>query len=124
MTKRNAFLALVILWATVIFTLCAIPSSSFPSTRVAIPHADKIVHFFMFLVMSVLLHGELRSRARLRRAWACVITILACVAYGGLIEVLQDRYFQRGGEWLDLLADAVGAVIGTLTSVATRRKIR
>jgi VanZ family protein len=46
------------------------------------------------------------------------------VAYGGLIEILQDRYFQRGGEWLDLLADAVGAVVGTVASIAVRRKIR
>ena len=72
-----------IIWAGVIFFLCAIPSDSIPDPKLKIPHLDKVVHFGMFF-------------------------------YGGLIEVLQFKYFNRGGDWWDLFADVLGGVVGCL----------
>ena len=34
-----------IIWAGVIFFLCAIPSDSIPDPKLNIPHLDKVVHF-------------------------------------------------------------------------------
>lgn len=42
--------------------------------------------------------------------------LAALLAYGGLIEVLQQFVPTRSAEWADLLADAIGIGIGTLVS--------
>ncbi|MDR2413860.1 MAG: VanZ family protein [Odoribacteraceae bacterium] len=119
--NRRAILSRNIAWATVIFVLCAIPPGTIPASRGAIPQADKLVHFFLFLVMSLLLHAATRPLARPRPARAILLVILCCTAYGGMIEILQARYLHRGGEWMDLLADSAGAVAGSLAYLALGR---
>ena len=91
-----------IIWAGVIFFLCAIPSDSIPDPKLNIPHLDKVVHFGMFFIMSIFLCSELRYQTRLslRKIY--------------LIEVLQFKYFNRGGDWWDLFADVLGGVAGCL----------
>ena len=54
-----------IIWAGVIFFLCAIPSDSIPDPQLNIPHLDKVVHFGMFFIMSIFLCSELRYQTRL-----------------------------------------------------------
>ena len=54
-----------IIWAGVIFFLCAIPSDSIPDPKLNIPHLDKVVHFGMFFIMSIFLCSELRYQTRL-----------------------------------------------------------
>jgi VanZ family protein len=114
--RRSLFLRNVA-WAIVVFALCAVPGSVMPG-RMAIPHADKVVHFTLFLVMGFLARGAWRGGT-----WRVgLLVVLGCAAYGGLIEVLQERYFHRGGEWLDLLADVAGAVAGCLACHAWRQR--
>ena len=43
-----------------------------------------------------------------------MITISFSFIYGGLFEVLQFKYFNRGGDWWDLFADVLGGVVGCL----------
>jgi VanZ family protein len=121
MTTRRSLLPRAIAWAIVILVLCAIPSSAIPVTRVTIPGADKLVHFLLFLVMGFLARGELRERARLGTWPAFALSLLACTAYGGMIEILQENFFHRGGEWLDLLADTAGAIAGNLARLPLER---
>jgi VanZ family protein len=40
-------------------------------------------------------------------------TILSFL-YGGIIEILQDNYFNRKGDFYDLLADTVGGFFGAI----------
>ena len=92
-----------IIWAGVIFFLCAIPSDSIPNPKLNIPHLDKVVHFGMFFIMSI-------------------FTIGFSFIYGGLIEVLQFKYFNRGGDWWDLFADVLGGVVGCLLYPAAKKQ--
>ena len=46
---------------------------------------------------------------------------LGLLAYGGAIELIQTQLPPREGDWLDLLADAVGLTIGTAVAVVLRR---
>ncbi|MBC5619980.1 MULTISPECIES: VanZ family protein [Butyricimonas] len=101
-----------LLWAGVIFFLCAIPSSSIPDPKLNIPHLDKVVHFGMFFIMSVFLCDALRHKLSSRACY--LIAIGFSFAYGGLIEILQYKYFHRGGDWWDLLADVLGGIAGCL----------
>jgi VanZ family protein len=42
-----------------------------------------------------------------------IFIIFGCVAYGGLLEVMQATVFsQRSGDWLDFIANSFGCLIG------------
>jgi len=69
---------------------------------------DKLNHSGAFVGLAFCAWLGQGAHAR-RRALALV----ALLAYGGLIELAQLFVPGRFGEWADLLADAVGLVIGT-----------
>ena len=48
--SRRSLIGANILWALVVFTLCAMPGDSVPDTGIRIPHFDKVVHFGMFFI--------------------------------------------------------------------------
>ena len=112
--RKHTLLWRNIIWAGVIFFLCAIPSDSIPDPKLNIPHLDKVVHFGMFFIMSIFLCSELRYQTRLSLRKIYLIAIGFSFIYGGLIEVLQFKYFNRGGDWWDLFADVLGGVAGCL----------
>jgi VanZ family protein len=62
--------------------------------------------------------GHRQSAAR----WAAAL--LAVLAYGALIEVVQLYVPGRIGEWADLMADLVGIVIGTTAAALVLRAVR
>ena len=112
--RKHTLLWRNIIWAGVIFFLCAIPSDSIPDPKLNIPQLDKVVHFGMFFIMAIFLCSELRYQTRLSLRAVYSIAIGFSFVYGGLIEILQFNYFHRGGEWWDLVADVLGAVVGCL----------
>ncbi|MFP5440960.1 MAG: VanZ family protein [Gammaproteobacteria bacterium] len=68
---------------------------------------DKLAHAVNYALLAALL---LSAQRRLP-PW---VVVLAVVAFGGLIELAQAATGYRRGEWLDMLANFVGAVSGTL----------
>ena len=80
-----------IIWAGVIFFLCAIPSDSIPDPKLNIPHLDKVVHFGMFFIMSIFLCSELRYQTRLSLQKIYLIAIGFSFIYGGssAIQIFQ-----------------------------------
>ena len=59
-----------------------------------------------------------RPFARAGRVRGVVAAAAAAVAYGAAIELVQIQLGYRSGEWMDLVADAVGVAAGAL--LATR----
>jgi VanZ family protein len=112
----NKFLIRNIIWAIVIFILCAIPGKDLPETTlVRIPHFDKIVHFGMFFIMGIFLYSELSIQTSLNRGKKIWISLSIIISYGAIIEYLQENYFiSRSGDYVDLLADAFGGFIAVL----------
>lgn len=100
MKKKNTTLLLGrnIVWAIVIFVLCAMPGESVPNPHLNIPHLDKIVHFGMFFVMALLICNELEYQTRLKQRTIFIIAISITCLYGGIIEILQHKYFNRSGD--------------------------
>ena len=85
-----------------------------PPSEAPFPHSDKVVHGVMYLMLSVALMVPV-SRQWASRVIPYVCVCVGSVAYGGLIEVLQQFCTRsRSGEITDLLADAAGALIGVL----------
>jgi len=70
---------------------------------------DKLNHVFAFAALAVCaVFGWRSSRA------AQLAVLLALLAFGGAIELLQLQVPNRSGEWSDLGADAVGIGLGAL----------
>ena len=67
---------------------------------------DKVAHGLMYTLLAVLWMIPVR-----RPVWVC----LGVTAYGTLLELLQHYCtLTRSGEWLDVLADFLGVLIGVL----------
>jgi VanZ family protein len=93
--RRWVFWACV---AAVLFLALAKPGHHLPTTG-----WDKANHALAFAVLAVL--GGIAYPGRLVRV------LVALLAYGALIEVLQSFTRYRSGEWLDLLADGIGLLL-------------
>lgn len=109
---KKFLIGAAVLWALVIFILCALPGEDIPDPGLDIPHLDKVVHFGMFFIMSLLIVLLLELHTSLLRRKIYFIAIFVALGYGGLIEILQHYFFNRGGDVWDLLADVLGGIAG------------
>ncbi len=104
------------LLALVIAVLTLMPM---PAGGSGVPGSDKLHHFLAFACLAFPL-PLLRPRLTI---WV----ILAVILYGGAIELIQP-FFGRQAEWADLLADALGAVVGAVVArqlgILLRRYLR
>ena len=112
-------LCIVLVW---ILSLIPFPETPFDTIELA----DKWTHFIMYGGTSLVMWCEYWRRHRHHRSplaahlpklwlWAGIVLSLM----GGLLELLQSYCTTtRNGDWLDLLADAIGALgiclLGTL----------
>jgi VanZ family protein len=97
-----------VLWTVLIFILLCIPSSGFSKGNlVIIPHADKVVHFFLFCLFSFFWKKTLKQeKIPLLSLWI----FSAGTLYGILLEFLQQLPFiQREFDMYDMLANSIGA---------------
>lgn len=113
-TKKKTYILLIlsVLWAVLIFVLCTMPSGGLPKTN--IPHADKIAHFGIFFVQSVLLSLLFNFQTRKSYVQIIFLSTLLAFVYGGFIEILQGSIFNRSGDVYDLLADILGGFAGAM----------
>ena len=75
---------------------------------------DKIVHLCMYGGLELVIWIEyLRHHDNLNWVKILFLGILAPIALGGIMEIAQMELTEkRSGEWLDLMADAIGVLIG------------
>lgn len=93
-----------------------------------IPGIDKVAHVCMYFGMSGMLWLEfLRAHRRdntpLWHAW--VGALLCPVLFSGAVELLQEYCTTyRGGDWMDFLANAAGALLASAVAQGVRRKMK
>lgn len=117
--KKQARFA-AILWTLLIFIACLWPGKELPQSN--IPLIDKWVHFVLFAPFTFL--------------WLCAdppaqtkryinILLLGCLT-GFLVEVLQYAltFLGRSYDTLDIVADAIGALLGVLLFALFKRIFR
>lgn len=119
--SKKLLVSLNIAWILIIFILCAMPSEDIPDPHINIPHLDKVVHFGMFFIMTILTVYPLELYSSLSRNKIYTLTIVIAFCYGGAIEILQHFFFNRGGDIWDLTADVVGAIVGCLCYPRVKR---
>lgn len=113
MIRKLFFINLV--WALLIFILCAIPGGSLPKNPIFfIPNLDKIVHAALYFPLAFFLGAEFDlSRKNMLRLSGPLITMIIVALYGLLIEFLQEKIFvNRSSDMMDLLFDIIGGLAG------------
>lgn len=86
-----------------------------PKTKLdPITGIDKVVHVCMYLGLEMIIWIEyLRHHENLNWVKILIFGIIAPIALGGLMEIAQMELTKgRSGEWADLLADALGVLVG------------
>lgn len=117
-------LTVYILWTILIFVLCTMPQEKIPNPGIRIPNLDKVVHAGLFFTASLLLIFPLECYRRFSRRKAYAYAIGLSLVYGGLLEILQQRFFHRSGDLVDLFADLAGALIACLCYPSLLRILR
>ena len=92
----------------VIYALLVAFASLSPSTGVALESWDKLAHFLTYGLFAVLACGVVKS------AKAYLFVCFAIVLYSGLMEVGQAFVPGRLMSAYDLLANALGVLLGAL----------
>lgn len=91
-----------------------------------IPHFDKAVHFFIFMLMAMATAHDFvfRKKENVLNVNALLLYAVALpTVYGGVIELIQQYCtVSRTGDWLDLAADFLGAAVYAVFAVAYNRK--
>jgi hypothetical protein len=106
------------LWALLILILCGIPGKDLPHISfLELLSFDKFVHTGLFFVlMAFTARGfELQSASQTLRKHPKAIGFALCVAYGGLLEVLQGTVFEgRSADIYDFIANSFGCAMSLL----------
>ncbi len=105
-----------ILLAIIFTILSAVPGDSIPLPPIW--NADKYAHLAVYFIQtfSIILGYRLYYPNNYRKTRYLVKAVFYAITMGGLIEILQEHLFtNRSGDYLDFLANCLGAIIaGTL----------
>lgn len=97
--------------AIVLLSLLPIPDVRM---TVEVPLVDKWTHMVMYGVLTLVIWLEyIRAHRQMRGLRLLLLAFLAPIAMGGALELMQAYLTTcRSGEWLDFVANSIGAVVG------------
>ncbi|MBK9176256.1 MAG: VanZ family protein [Flavobacteriales bacterium] len=105
-----------LLWALLILLLCLMPGAALPTWRWAdLMSVDKLVHAGLFAGLFILCAGGLARHygSNVLRSSVVLTTAILAVAYGGLLETMQNLpALGRRGDWNDFIANTTGVAAG------------
>ena len=109
-----------IAWFVLSLVLLCLPGSTIPKYPwLALIHADKWVHITLFFILCFLFSFPIKRSSLTKNEklkWFVLIT-LAGIAYGTLMEFVQDRWIpNRSFEVLDIVADGTGSTLALVYS--------
>jgi VanZ family protein len=104
-------MAISLIYLGIIIILSLMPAEDVPQI-VLFDGVDKLVHFSMYLGFTWLLCWSLHSEYK---TFINYIVIILTICWGILMEVFQLlMHYGRSFEWLDILANTIGAIIGVI----------
>jgi VanZ family protein len=109
-------------WSALLFGLSTIPGSAIP--EVPTPNVDKLVHGALYLVLGLCCARGLGASARLAPVPLVMAATAMATAFGVTDELHQLLTPRRSADWLDVVADAIGALLGALVATGLRRRAR
>lgn len=104
---------------SVLVALAIIILSTIPIPEVkpleGVPLIDKWVHFVMYASLSIAMWIDQKNAHQPLSPTFYLLMIVLPSCLGGILELVQAYLTTcRSGEWLDVIADTIGAVIGTV----------
>ncbi len=76
-----------------------------------IPNFDKIVHYILYLLLSITFYASIYKNTTLNKKQQITITFILIVSYGIVMEVLQYYFTStRNAEMFDVLANTLGCI--------------
>ena len=116
-TDRNLLLRKLVFLAYVLAVLGATLAPLSTDAYQAVSGLDKLVHVALFGGVAVLLCWNLNSVSLQTARFVSLLT----TAFAAAIELIQGRLWYRSGDFWDLLAGALGAVLGIAFAWAAAR---
>ena len=120
-------------WKSIFFISCILYLSfAPPSTFKGVPtfeNEDKLVHLFLYSVLTCLLIFDFRQFAN-NHQMSILSFVFICILFpvilGGGVEIIQPIFFApRTADWLDWLSDILGVLIGWFgMSLVTRKSFK
>ena len=104
-------------WGGVLLALAVTPSLGPFDEMVIIDHQDKLMHFVEYLVLASLAAFALVRGTNRSREWQLRTAIVFPAAYGVLLELVQLLVPERDLSGLDMLANALGALVGGVVAM-------
>jgi len=108
-----------VVWAVIIFALSTnTPVEIGPTEWLDFLSIDKVGHFTFYCIFCVLLcWGFFKTAHPLKTisATKLVIAVTVVMVYGVIMELLQLKFYEgRQLEFMDMIANAIGAIIGAI----------
>ncbi|PKA83258.1 VanZ family protein [Ulvibacter sp. MAR_2010_11] len=124
LSERKTLLIFATLYTVVVTIALLLPAGGLP--RIDFIPVDKLVHICIHvgLVLLWLFYGyKLKNHQGLFPL--IIIVVVACLLYGIIIEVLQDKYtVTRQADIMDVLANVLGSIIGIFLFLRTKQRFK
>lgn len=113
----------LLIWSIVMLLILFLPGSEVPNPKIfLVPQIDKVVHFIVFLILSILAFKGIESACYLkqgcrdkREGVLTFMTLGLLLLFAGLSEVVQEVSIPgRGGDLWDFVADSCGIIAGII----------
>lgn len=103
--------ALLIIYVGCIMALSLLPPQDLPKVQL-FEGADKVIHFLMYLIFSILGCWSLKTEFNRTRI---LFIIPITMGWGIFMEIMQlNMHIGRSFSWYDELANSVGVLVGVI----------
>lgn len=77
------------------------------------PHIDKIIHFFMYLILSLILLIDIHLYKKKPTSFYTLSVLTFILIFSGIIEIIQEVFIlSRSGSFYDFAANLTGIILG------------
>ena len=114
------YLVLSIAWVFFTFYLLIIYSHKESST-ISFPFLDKVVHFILFFIQSILITNTLYEYSDRNNRIILILSIILLLLFGLIIEIQQIYLPYRTFEIMDLIANFLGVLSGSFVVIYFRK---
>ena len=114
------YLVLSIAWVFFTFYLLIIYSHKESST-ISFPFLDKVVHFILFFIQSILITNTLYEYSDRNNRIILIASIILLLLFGLIIEIQQIYLPYKTFEIMDLISNFVGVLCGSFFIIYFRK---
>ncbi len=117
--RQSLRFVLLIIYIGCIVALSLLPPQDLPQVRL-FEGADKVIHFMMYLIFSILGGWTLKAEKNRYGVW---LILPVTIGWGILMELIQlEMHAGRSFSYYDILANSIGVITGIILYLFVSRK--